>query len=124
MTSYSHIICFTLIILVISNLSIGAQTIADFEDFNLPSESYFNNGGVDGGFSNGHIFLPNDYNSDWDAWTGWAISSTTDTQDPSYENQYSAIVGSGVAGSLTYAVTYAFDGSSIHLTGEAKRWRR
>jgi hypothetical protein len=99
---------------------IEAQTVADFEDIQLPPESYINDGGVDEGFFSGNTFLPNDYNADWDAWTGWAISNTTDTQDASYNNQYSSISGHGVNESANYAVTYAYDGSIIHFSGTAK----
>lgn len=107
-------ICFTLF------GELEAQTVADFEDIQLLPESYLNDGGVDEGFSSGNVFLPNDYNADWDAWTGWSISNTTDTQNPSYTNQYSSVTGHGVNESTNYAVTYGYDGSVIHFTDLAK----
>lgn len=39
-------------------------------------------------------------------WQGWAYSQTTDTTTGGPGNQYSAVPGSGVAGSATYGVGY------------------
>jgi len=93
----------------------GAQHTVTFENFNLPADSFLNNAGAAGGFESGAIFLPNDYNPDFDAWEGWAISTTTDTLTPGFTNQYSAIAGGGAEGSDTYAVTFASGPSIIQL---------
>lgn len=42
----------------------------------------------------------------WSTWTGWAVSSMTDIKTPDFTNQHSAIVGTGINGSLTYAVGF------------------
>jgi hypothetical protein len=63
-------------------------------------------------------FLANNYNAEFRSWTGWAISSTTDTLTPGFMNQYSAIPGSGVDGSTTYAVSYSFGTNILRLENE------
>jgi hypothetical protein len=106
-------IIFTFFCLICINLSF-AQVTADFENFDLPSESFLNNA-ADGVFSSGPVFLPNDYNAEFDFWGGWSISTTTNANTPGIQNQYSAITGAGFNGSATYAVTYAFSAQIIGL---------
>ena len=96
-----------------------AQSVANFEAYNLSEGEYINGADGSGGFRNGDIFLPNEYNSDFMAWSGWAISAVTDVTTPGFTNQYSAIPGGGYNGSGHYAVTYAFGNNNIKLTGEA-----
>ncbi len=113
---------FTLITLLLLALPLSAQTTATFEALDLGADHYLNNAGTAGGFSDGNLFLPNDFNEQFDSWSGWAISATTDTETPGYLNQYSAITGQGQDGSSNYAVTYApFPNftSTLHLTGPA-----
>ena len=57
--------------------------------------------------SGGHAFS-NVYDSTFDAWYGWAASSKTNTTDPNFENQYSAITGGGANGSSSYGVGYTY----------------
>ncbi|HHS95593.1 MAG TPA: DUF4465 domain-containing protein [Phaeodactylibacter sp.] len=90
----------------------GQAQVADFENFNLSSESFLNGSDGNGGFSDDFIFLPNDYNDAWMSWSGWAISNTTDTDTPGFMNQYSAITGGGANASSTYAVAFVL-GESI-----------
>lgn len=99
----------------------SAQTTATFESFDLAPESFLNDSGDDGGFTEGNIFLPNSYTvtPDYSFWSGWAISNTTDTLTPGPTNQYSAITGSGYNGSETYAVTFASPESRLLLTEAA-----
>ena len=56
-------------------------------------------------FKSGWVTLHAD-TTPWSTWSGWAISSMTDTKTPDYTNQFSAIAGSGVNGSKSYAVAY------------------
>lgn len=100
-------------------LQLSAQTTADFENFNLTAGTYLNDAGASGKFESGHVLLPNDYNPDFDAWSGWAISATVDNTTPGYLNQYSAITGGGADGSKTYAVAYAYAGVVLQLSEEA-----
>lgn len=53
-----------------------------------------------------------DFGGGFTAWEGWAYSNTTDTTTPGFENQYSAITGSGLM-SANYGVSYAFSPSRL-----------
>lgn len=99
--------------------TLSAQAVVDFEEFNLPAASFLNGSDGGGGFPSGNIFLPNDYNSDFMSWSGWAISNITDTTTRGFTNQYSAIAGGGVDGSAHYATTYAFGNNNLQLQGAA-----
>ena len=111
-----HLI-FTILLLVTSFCC--AQTVADFEDFNIAVDSSNNNSGEQGYFVNGNVLLPNIFvDGDFSYWSGWAISSTTDTTTPGFTNDLSAITGGGAEGSTTYAVTYIFPSSIIRLTND------
>ncbi len=113
---------FTFISLLLTNVALMAQTTATFEDFGLEPGNFINDAGGDGGFSDGNVFLPNNYDPQFDSWTGWAISADTDTDTPGYLNQHSSITGKGQDGSDSYAVTYApFPNytSTLELTGPA-----
>ena len=90
--------------------------LADFENLGLATNQYLNGSDGSGGFDSGNFFFPNNYNSQWGSWSGWAVSTMTDTQTPGFENQYSAITGSGADGSATYAVSFVAGHSSIDMT--------
>jgi len=107
---------FLTLIFAVSLSSLTAQTVADFENFDLAPESFLNGSDGSGGFSSGNIFVANSYNENYGSWSGWAISNTTDTLTPGFMNQYSSITGGGVDGSSTYAVS--FFASNMVLTGE------
>lgn len=109
---------FTCLLMLFAGFLI-AQTVADFEEYNLLPESFLNGEDGSGGFSSGDIFLPNNYTAEWMTWSGWAISNTTDVTTPGYLNQYSAIAGGGFDGSAHYAVTYAYGNNNIILQGDA-----
>ncbi|HVX11301.1 MAG TPA: MBG domain-containing protein [Pirellulales bacterium] len=104
-----------------ANLSVAKPnpTTIDFENFEPLANPYYdnnnvlngyftNNAGTSGDFTTNGTSFNNNYDSTYDAWYGWAISSTTDTTNPDYTNQYSAITGGGADGSKTYAVAYTF----------------
>jgi hypothetical protein len=84
----------------------SATTAVTFEDLACPAESYWNGSDGSGKFSSGGAEFLNSYNSDYQSWSGFAFSSSTDTATPGYGNQYSAYPGRGMAGSSTYAVAY------------------
>jgi len=107
---------FFTITFIFASIFINAQTTSDFEDFNLPTESFLNGSDGNGGFSNGNVFLPNLYNDSFGSWTGWSISNTTNTTTPGFLNQYSSIAGGG-ENSSTYATAYT-GGGRINLTLE------
>ncbi|MBK8503135.1 MAG: DUF4465 domain-containing protein [Saprospiraceae bacterium] len=98
-----------------------AQTIADFEEYELSSDTFNNGSDGSGGFISGNIFLPNDYSLDFNAWLGWALSSKKDTMTPGFFNQYSCIAGSGNDSSQNYAVAFALEPATLKLVQGPKR---
>ena len=108
----------TLIILFATTL-LSAQTVADFENFNLSPGTFIKNAGDAHAFESGHVSLPNFYDDTFQSWSGWAISSMTDVTTPGYLNDVSAITGGGVNGSTTYAVAYVYGSEAMNLTAPA-----
>lgn len=103
--------------------SANAQTVATFDDVVLEPGSWYNGSDGAGGFNSGGIWFPNDYNAEYQSWSGFSVSNMTDTVTPGYENQFSAITGGGVSDSENYAVAYfpgalkmEFD-SAVEITG-------
>lgn len=96
-----------------------AQTVADFENFDLSVGEFINNSLPAAGFSSGSIWVPNNYNENYASWSGWAISSATDTLTPGFMNQYSVISGSGADSTNTYALAFIFSPTVMRLTGDA-----
>lgn len=109
----------TTLLLIFFAAFASAQTVVNFDDVNLPPESFLNGEDGNGGFTFGDIFLPNDYNPNFSSWSGWAISNTTDTMTPGFANQYSAIPGTGANGSPNYAVSYDFGLNDMIFMGDA-----
>ena len=105
---------FTLLFTALTGL-VCAQNVANFEDLNVPTNSYLDGSDQNGGFTSGDVFFPNSYDSQWESWSGWAISSTTDNTTPGFTNQYSAVPGKGANGSDTYAVSYHFASNTAVL---------
>jgi hypothetical protein len=99
----------------------SAQTsTAGFENFDLDPESFLNGSDLEGGFADSDIFLPNDFNTDFSSWSGWAIANATDNTTPGFLNQYSAITGAGFT-SDTYATSYVSTESIVRLEGGASQ---
>lgn len=93
-----------------------AQTIIDFESFDIPQDSFLNGSMNPGGFIENGVILPNQYTPVYGGvWSGWSLSSKEDTLSAGFTNQYSCIAGHGVNGSKQYALTYAPMGSVIKL---------
>ncbi|MCB0685231.1 MAG: DUF4465 domain-containing protein [Saprospiraceae bacterium] len=106
--------------LLVFSFCLEGQVIADFEEFNLPEDAYDNGSNGEGGFASGGIYLPNSYSADFDAWTGWALSTVRDSLTPGFQNQYATIAGGGAENSKVYAVGYAFDPIVIHLQDQSE----
>lgn len=105
---------FTLFSFLFIFSGLSGQFIADFENFNIPSDSFLNGSNASGVFMDSTgIFLPNSYNPDWDSWSGWALSNTRDVTTPGFTNQYSSISGDGANGSSNYATTFVLGESSL-----------
>ena len=97
--------------LIASPLAARGDFTTTFENTGLAANSYNNNAGPGGAFAIDGNQFNNSYTHDptyGDLWSGWALSSKTNTTDPSFTNQYSAITGSGAGGSQTYAVADTF----------------
>ncbi|MCD6346443.1 MAG: DUF4465 domain-containing protein [Bacteroidales bacterium] len=89
----------------------------DFESLTYTSGDYWNGASAALGnygtvFADGPARFSNSYTlSDWGYglsgfWTGWAYSNSSDNTTAGYANAFSAISGSGVNGSDTYALCY------------------
>jgi len=98
------------------------STVITFENFELPVDTFLNGSDLSGGFASGAVFLPNTYTitPDFESWSGWAISTETDTVTPGFLNQYSASTGGGMDSSLAYAVTFASGGSIMKFADTAQ----
>ncbi|MCZ4409254.1 DUF4465 domain-containing protein [Cryomorphaceae bacterium 1068] len=101
-------------------ISNAQTTTAGFENFDLQPESFLNGSDLSGGFGDGAIFLPNDYNTDFSSWSGWAITNKSDNTTPGFTNQYSAITGQGL-NSDTYATGYVSGESVVRLENGASQ---
>lgn len=107
---------FTIIALTCTGLTANAQeTTVDFEDFGLQSEEFRNGSDGTQAFETELVSLPINFDDTYSSWTGWALSTVTDNETPGFGNQYSAITGGGVDGSLTYATSYNFLPNSLTL---------
>ncbi len=100
-----------------------AQTLSDFEAQPVLADSFLNGSDMSGGFEDGNIFLPNSFNTDFNSWSGWAISNQADTLTPGFMNQYSSITGLGYDGSSNFAVFFSSSSPSspriLELRNEA-----
>lgn len=99
---------YLLVSLALSSTAFGQQ-IVTFEDLGLPQNSVWNGSDSTGGFTSGSVYFSNEYNHDWDYWSGGFIySSSQNDTTPGYTNDYSAITGGG-QNSPTYGVNYGGD---------------
>jgi hypothetical protein len=108
-----------LALLLFIQLGVSAQVVATFENFKLHPGQHLNNAAPETGFKSGSIEMPNFYDSQFDFWSGWAISADTNKTTPGFLNQYSAIAGRGAVGTTTYATGYVFDPTLIRLQPNA-----
>lgn len=85
--------------------TVFAQQRFTFEENPLPPESHWGGpGSAETGFLSGDWYFP--HRADEYSWDGFVYSNRTDTTTPGYENQFSAITGSGVNGSAHYGICY------------------
>lgn len=102
----------TTLIIFLALVSI-AQRKVTFDDYQLSPES-FNNASDDNlGFRSEPFIFPNNYDTDFDAFTGFAVSNITDNVTPGFSNQYASMAGAGAENTENYAVAYSFSGLSI-----------
>lgn len=95
-------------------------TVADFEEFSLETESYYNGSDSHGGFISGSTFFGNSYNAAWGSWSGFSYSNTTDTETEGFTNQYSAYAGGGAMETATYGVSNGVNNEIIVSSVDAK----
>lgn len=97
---------------VISFLTVSCETekpvteIVDFENLPLDVSGVWNGSDGTGGFRSGNLFFPNNFNPDFQAWSGFSYTNHKDTVTGDYTNQYSSIAGTGAEGSSKYGVFY------------------
>ena len=89
-------------------LAVRAAThVSEFEDMGLSPGTYWNGSDLSGGFHSGWALFRNAYNPEWGSWAGFACSTVSNTNTPSYFNQYAVwMPGTGRKGSSAYAVVY------------------
>jgi len=97
-------VCIVLVCLCGGNVK--GEAVADFEDLNLSTGTYWNGSDGTGGFRSGQAWFTNNYDTQWDSWDGFAYSNLTDTDSQGWTAQYNAITGGGQAGSANYAISY------------------
>ncbi len=91
-----------------------------FEEIALNENGYYNGSDGSGGFTSGNAKFITNFNTEWNSWSGFAVTNHTDTITPDYGNQYSSIVGSGAGASQKYAVLYSFTADTIEFVIPAK----
>ncbi|MEN8696583.1 MAG: DUF4465 domain-containing protein [Bacteroidia bacterium] len=60
--------------------------------FTLAADTFYNGNDNSGGFVLDQMFFPNNFNSTWNSWSGWSMSTMYDTVTPAYGNQYSSMM--------------------------------
>lgn len=99
-----------------------AQTTADFENFELPVDTFLNGAGGELSYESGNLELFVNYSffpGFGEVWNGWAISNVVDTVTRGFTNQYASITGGGANNSEQYAVYSNFNGGVMHLRNDA-----
>jgi hypothetical protein len=98
------------LLVAVTMLNFAKADIVTLEELILPPASYWNGSDGSGGFASGSVHFRNNYNTDWDFWDGFSYSNLTDGTTSGMAGQYSAIAGSGQAGSAKYAIAYVYVG--------------
>ncbi|MDX1685875.1 MAG: DUF4465 domain-containing protein [Saprospiraceae bacterium] len=106
-------------LLIVSQSFVSAQTVADFESFDLERDTFLNGSEGQDFYRSGNVALKVDFDDEFNLWSGFSISTMTDTMTPGFTNQYSCISGSGVNESKTYSTAFIFDNAILLTEGEA-----
>ena len=101
-------------ILLCIAISINAQTI-DFEDFPLDSTGVYKGVPDTNSFSSQFATFENTFTDSY--WSGFAVSSLTDTETPGFTNDLSVYDSGGASGS-NFVVGYAFGTLTMSFTKE------
>src|SRR5687767_7461020 len=108
----------TLLCAIFFATQIFSQTISDFENLALATDTFWDGSDLSGGFNSGNAYFVNDYNTSFASWSGFTYSNKADSITAGYGNQYSAITASGYNGSTNYAVANEYGNAKIRLTGD------
>ena len=100
----------------------SAQTVVNFDDADLPPDSFRNDAGPSNQFVSKGVGFSNDYNAGFGSYDGFALSTVADSQTPGFGNQYASFPGGGAGGKAgglalpgdPYAVAFS-DSSTITL---------
>ncbi len=95
------------LVLVAAAGGAARATVVTFEDLALSPESYWDGSDESDGFLSGDVFFPNNCDSAWGSWDGFAYSNLTDVNAAGWESQYHAVAGHGQGSSATYGVAFA-----------------
>lgn len=106
-----------LALLFIISTAFSQTLTADFEDLNLPPDSFYNGADFAGQYMTGGITFPINYDTagGFSSWSGFAYSNLTDTSTPGFINQYSCYAGEGYNGSATYGIYFSLTNDSINF---------
>lgn len=123
-TSLARLCSGLLSIVLIAGISNASAAVSTFEDVSMPNEQSYagpgggnywsglvppTNGSINSSFTSGSVAFHNTNNECCGGATffsGFAYSSTSDTNSSDFTNQYSAYVGSGANGSESYGLAY------------------
>ncbi len=113
---------FTFLVCFFTVINLNAQLIADWEDYSLGSNEAIKDAGDEGGFNSKGIFVNNEFfeTPSFSYWSGWILSSGTDTTTPGFMNEHSVISGIGNDNSSNYAVSYAPSQTVMKFTNYPK----
>ena len=94
--------------LLLSGLHAQKGTV-DFESAGLVLDTFLNRAPDNNAFRfDPTLQFHNEFDTSFNSWTGWAISTMRDSTTEGFTNQYSSITGGGANGSDTYMVSYQF----------------
>jgi hypothetical protein len=101
---------------VIANCAAFSQTVSNFENITLGTDTFNDGSDLSSGFQTGNAFFNNTYAG---YSTGFAVTNKTNTTTAGYTNSYSSITGGGYS-STNYAVAnVSGDAAKIRLNGAA-----
>ncbi len=93
-----------------------------FENLAVPSSGFWNGSDASGSFTSGKLKFTNQYNANWQAWSGFSYAQKSDVSTPGYENQYSVFNSNN--GNNKYGLFFpshdgdifaSFPGTEVHL---------
>lgn len=106
----TRVLCLSLAILALMVLpacggdDVVEPTVLSLEELAPGDDGYWNGDDGSGEFVSQAAHFLNAYSAEYQSWSGFAYSNRTDTTTPGFENQYSAIPGTGAGGSAVYAL--------------------